>query len=392
MTEKDLEAQLAAYTQQLDAHAPSSEELAPDPSGHPALAADVVELPTRRQSGWFVGGAAAALVALMIGSVALFASLRDNESQPVTTSPPTTAVVDSGPVAVLVSPEPVIGHQSPEEGQLVFFTMGDVKLVDGVFHTLLGVERKPPGFYHASSEDGSTWVVDETQAQVGDFEGIANLRATEFIELDDGTWAGYFDLGRDLGGFGDHRYRYWVHRGTAPAIEGPWTIDSEPVLDAGDPGTWDAGWVRNASVVRDGDDWTMFYLGSDVLMDGAGAGAVGVARSSDGIVWEKESDPVFVADDSRFEDGGFSRLEVKWIDDEFLMTYAGRTGGNRGLATSPDGGIWVRESNNPVLTTIEVPRGSIYDTALVQDGDTLRWYVGAGGFESMAVYEMRLDR
>jgi predicted GH43/DUF377 family glycosyl hydrolase len=136
----------------------------------------------------------------------------------------------------------------------------------------------------------------------------------------------------------------------------------------------------------------MYYLGAAHVTDGAGYGNVGIATSDDGVVWSKVDEPVLVADpESRFEDGGFNRIQVKFIDDQYLLTFAGKTGGNRGLATSPDGVVWTRDERNPILTNLEVPRSSIYDTAMVDDEGTIRWYVGAGGFSSMAVYELVLD-
>jgi predicted GH43/DUF377 family glycosyl hydrolase len=139
----------------------------------------------------------------------------------------------------------------------------------------------------------------------------------------------------------------------------------------------------------------MFYLGSlEITTDETSAEnrrGVGLATSSDGLIWTKVPDPVFVAVDDDFEEDNLSRIEVKLIDGTYLMTYAGRTGGNRGLAYSDDGRTWVRDDRNPVLTTFEVPRASIYDTALVDDAGSLRWYVVAGGFTGAAAYEARLD-
>ena len=350
---------------------------------------------------WAFAGMAAAAVAVLIGSVALLSALRDTDGPTVTNPPPTTSMtvpdgtnpdVPATPV-VLVSPEPIIGGEDPDKGVLKFFSVGDIVTADGVFHALLGVESEDPAYFvHATSSDGSSWSVDPEPVSATGVVDAKHLRATTLLEMSDGSWVGFFDVSRDLGGFGDHLYRYWVHRGTAPDVGGPWTIDPSPVLDAGPDGSWDAGWVRNASVIGEEGSWVMYYLGGSVVMDGPGSGAVGVATSADGITWTKRQDPVFVADDSRFEDGGLNRIQVKEIDGRLLLTYAGKTGGNRGLAWSDDGLEWTRDIRNPVLTNLEVPRSIIYDTALIVDGEDLRWYVGAGGFSSMALYELRLDR
>jgi hypothetical protein len=402
MNDHDLKAQLEAYARQLDAATPNIDDLVPSglaPETSPGE--PVVHLETRRKvPDWAFAGAAAAAVVLLIGSVAVFAALRSSPTDPVATAPPTTTTTSDAnqelpteSPAVLVSPDPVIGSETVDEGDVLqFFTLGDVVESDGAFHALLGVESEDPHLVHATSADGSTWDVDETSVEVSGLEAYKQVRATTLLQLEDGSWVGYFDAMRDLGGFGDHKYRYWVHRGTAPDIAGPWTVDPTAVLDAGSDGSWDGGWVRNASVFRTETGWMMFYLGGAVVTDGSGYGNIGVATSADGSFWTKVADPVFLADDeSRFEDGGFNRIQVKYIDDRYVLTFAGKTGGNRGVATSPDGFVWERDPRNPVLTNLEVPRSTIYDTAMVDDDGTIRWYVGAGGFSSMAVYELRLD-
>jgi hypothetical protein len=44
------------------------------------------------------------------------------------------------------------------------------------------------------------------------------------------------------------------------------------------------------------------------------------------------------------------------------------------------------------MTTIEVPRGSIFDSALVDDRGVLRWYAVAGGDPGVAMYELVVER
>lgn len=401
----DLERQIAAYAAQLDAAAPPVEELAPgDPIKDPH---DVVEIGNRRQNPpWLWAAAAAAAVGVIVGSTALLGALRTPvDEDPTATT--TTQITDTttpdipGPEVretpvSLVSTDPVIGRATYDKIDMFrHFTMGDVVLSDGMFHTLLGAEGESPGLYHATSVDGSEWAVSQTPVELFGGDTIEKLRASALIPMPDGTWRGYFDVGRDLGGFGDHRWKWWIHVGTAPSPQGPWTIEEAPVIDEGAEGEWDGGWIRNASVIRQGDEWMMFYLGSLKITteegDRENPRGVGIATSSDGLIWTKIPEPVFVAIDDEFEDGQLAAIEVKLIDGGYLMTYAGRTGGNRGLAYSDDGIAWTRDERNPVLTTIEVPRASIYDTALVDDDGTLRWYAVAGGYAGAATYELLLD-
>lgn len=402
----EIERQIAAYAKQLDAAAPPVEDLAPE--GRGADTNDVVELSGRRQTPpWLWAAAAAAAVVLVVGSTAVLGSLRqlaEDEPSATTTTvvTPTTAPSIPGPAiretpVSLVNPDPVIGSSmyGPDDS-FRHFTMGHVVIdSDGVFHSLLGAEGEASGLYHASSVDGSEWIVASESVELSGADDVKVMRATTLVEMPDGSWRGYFDVGQDLGGFGDHRWKWWIHVGTAPTLDGPWTLDETPVIDEGVEGEWDAGWVRNASVIRTEDGWTMFYLGSlEITTDETDASnrrGVGLATSSDGLTWTKVPQPVFVAVDDEFEEGNLSRIEVTLIDGTYLMTYGGRTGGNRGLAYSDDGSDWTRDDRNPVLTTLEVPRASIYDTALVDDAGTLRWYVVAGGFTGAAAYETLLE-
>ena len=411
-----LESQIAAYATLIDAAAPPIEDLAPvgPLSSDVDPGSSVVPMRSkRRPPAWLAAGAAAAAVVVAVGSVAIITTLRSEDEVAVSTStvpttatgPTLTTVAALPPVrqtpVTLVSPDPVIGSETYDGSEpFTFFNVGDVALVDGTFHALLGGAGKTKALYHASSPDGSEWIVDTDPVVFSGLEDAIEVRTATLMRTEDGSWLAYVDVARDLGGFGNHIYKYWIYRATAPDITGPWTLSVEPVLTSGTDGSWDDNWVRNASVSRDGDQWTMFYLGDSVEGTKTGMNSniqglhqVGVATSEDGIVWEKREDPVFVGDpESAFEEGGISRIQVKVIGGEFLLSYAGRTGGNRGIATSVDGLAWVRDENNAVMTTIEVPRGSIFDTALVEDRGVIRWYAVAGGESGVAMYELVLEQ
>lgn len=389
MDDRKLIEHIAEYARHLDDVAPPVESLAPATDEAPVARIDDARIERRRRTAWLTGLGAAALVAIVVGSIAVV-DLNRTPTEPPATTPPASVVDPTR--AVLVQPDPVLDPETSAVEDLVFFTMGDVVEVDGVLHSLLGAETKPISLYHATSQDGTSWEIDPAPVDAGDPTGLMTLRATELIQVDDGSWVGYFDLGRDLGEIGNHIYRWWIHRGTAPSIDGPWTIDPDPVLDAGPPGSWDDAWVRNASVIRNDDGWRMFYLGGVDRTDDSFGGSVGVATSPDGITWAKSADPVFVGDpEIRFEGGLISKIEVKPYGEGLLLTYGGATGGTRGIAQSLDGVVWVRDLSNPVLTPLDVGRGSIYDTAMWIDGSELQWFVVGGGYESQAVYEMYVD-
>ena len=68
-----------------------------------------------------------------------------------------------------------------------------------------------------------------------------------------------------------------------------WSKGAGPVLSTGPRGSWDERGVADPYVIRVGPRFYMFYLGSDR----ARRQRLGVARSSDGMLWEKlRSNPI----------------------------------------------------------------------------------------------------
>lgn len=200
----------------------------------------------------------------------------------------------------------------------------------------------------------------------------------------------YYHVAFDTGGHGDHVYEYSIGRATAPAPGGPWVADPVAALSPGAEGAWDAAAIRYPAVVRQGGSWLMFYTGSRKDAAGVMHSAMGLATSRDGVVWEKMSEPVFTGDPRlAWEEGSVSKTDVAWTGDRYVLLYAGRTGGTRGLATSPDGITWIRVDDDPVLTGFDVPRPAIFSTSMLVDGARIRVYVSNGGHRTTsAVYEM----
>jgi predicted GH43/DUF377 family glycosyl hydrolase len=124
-----------------------------------------------------------------------------------------------------------------------------------------------------------------------------------------------------------------------------------------------------------------------------GASALGLATSQDGTNWTKRSEPVFVGrPDLPWEDGAADRTSVAWDGERYLLVYAGRTGGSRGLATSPDGVEWQRVSEQPILTAVDLPRPTILSASLFVEEGRTSLFVSNGGYRTTsAVYEMELD-
>ncbi len=126
-----------------------------------------------------------------------------------------------------------------------------------------------------------------------------------------------------------------------------WTVRADPVLTPGLAGEWDANTVEAAYVIRENDQYKMWYT--------SGSGKNGYATSPDGINWTKYSgNPIFEAGTQSWEAGGVYMGCVLPVTGGYKMWYSGWTAGvtheSIGYATSADGIFWQRDTlNNPVI-------------------------------------------
>ena len=73
----------------------------------------------------------------------------------------------------------------------------------------------------------------------------------------DGTWILFFHTS----GLGGRFSSGLIGRATAPAPEGPWTVDPTPAITPGEDGAWDDLSVRDPFVVAVDDGYRMYYSG-----------------------------------------------------------------------------------------------------------------------------------
>lgn len=146
-----------------------------------------------------------------------------------------------------------------------------------------------------------------------------------------------------------HKYKAWV---TGICQAGQWRAlyytspygvnwtpgHSGPVLDVG-PSAWDAEGVSPCSVIKNGSQYRMWYLGRS----GQGAQSVGYATSSDGVNWTKYSgNPVFTGVNGRWDTKVYY-FQVRYARGMYRMSYTGKGSPYKiGYATSPDGINWTR--------------------------------------------------
>jgi len=125
------------------------------------------------------------------------------------------------------------------------------------------------------------------------------------------------------------------------------------VLTAGAPGSWDDAGVYVDSVMYDGGVFKMWYTGRQTSPPPT-KNAIGYATSPDGITWTKHpGNPVLVSGVAPAWDSQFVReASVVKVGSTYHMWYAGTSAWpafSIGYATSPDGLAWTKHPANPVL-------------------------------------------
>jgi predicted GH43/DUF377 family glycosyl hydrolase len=133
-----------------------------------------------------------------------------------------------------------------------------------------------------------------------------------------------------------------------------WTKHGEPVLRPGPRGSFDERGVADPYVIRAGDKYYLFYLGTDR----ARRQQLGVAQSGDGIHWEKlRANPILeLGGTGAFDERGLGEPAVWSSGGSYWMLYTGRDRDERrriGLAKSHDGVHWERDIRFPVIAGSE---------------------------------------
>ena len=157
---------------------------------------------------------------------------------------------------------------------------------------------------------------------------------------------------------------------------------AQPVLSPGPRGSFDEFAVADPYIIRIGSLFYMYYLGTDR----ARRQQIGLARSSDGSVWEKlRSSPVMqISEPGGMDENGLGEPAVWQSQGWYWMLFTGRDAHeNRSLgsARSVDGVNWVRSPN--------VIRGSepwdskvICDPTVLVEGQKVRVWFGGGDVAS----------
>ena len=157
-----------------------------------------------------------------------------------------------------------------------------------------------------------------------------------------------------------------------------WRPEPVPVLDLGPVGAWDERAVADPYVIRIEPYFYMYYLGQDRAV----RQRIGVARSSDGVHWEKlRTNPIVEMDE---EEAGIGEPAVWQSHGFYWMLYTVRDfAENRylRLARSTDGVRWTKlavhyKGTQPWNSKV------ICDPTVVVNGDRIQVWFGGGDVAS----------
>ena len=162
--------------------------------------------------------------------------------------------------------------------------------------------------------------------------------------------------------------------------------ECNPVVTYGASGEWDDYGLLSGAVIWDGSQYLMYFTG----IDGSNW-RIGAATSPDGVVWTKyANNPVIVLGASgEWDDVHVLRPDALFDGSTYHLWYTASDGGyyRIGHATSPDGFTWTKDPDNPV-----VDRGAYYvwdyyyamhPTVAEYDGEYHMWYTGYDGTYSI---------
>jgi predicted GH43/DUF377 family glycosyl hydrolase len=159
-----------------------------------------------------------------------------------------------------------------------------------------------------------------------------------------------------------------------------WARHGEPVVPLGPRGSFDERAVADPYVIRASGTFYMFYLGQDR----ARRQSLGIARSSDGVIWEKlRVNPILEPGaPGAFDENGLGEPAVWTSGGQWWMLYTGRDKKEQrrlGLARSADGVRWER------LPNVVISGSSTWDSQVVCDPSveqmpdgTIRVWFGGG--------------
>lgn len=198
-----------------------------------------------------------------------------------------SAVLAGCGTASFTLPEP----GQPQKGRYEWISQGPVQQPRSHFDKAAvaspRVFRYGQFYYNLySAFDGATWTTGLSGSLDGRDWNLGRKVLAPGARLWEGERQAAFGAALERDGW----IYYWFTAGSPPAIgfaksaDGrAWRREDKPVLTPGAEGAWDNAGAGNPALVAAGDHLFLYYLG----VNAAGEAAVGIARSSDGLAWQK---------------------------------------------------------------------------------------------------------
>jgi predicted GH43/DUF377 family glycosyl hydrolase len=262
----------------------------------------------------------------------------------------------------LAQPEPVLTRGEFQDA-----------LNPSVVFSARGLAPVPVNLY--SVFDGHTWHTAET---------VNGENSRVILSPDPKTWEGDYIAANGSAVFMQNGLLiwYWYVGGPKdkPRIglarqtgENVWRKEPAPVLDVGPVGSWDERAVADPYVIRIDPYFYMYFLGQDR----AARQRIGVARSGDGVHWEKlRANPVVEMEE---DEAGIGEPAVWQSDGFYWMLYTVRDfAENRylRLARSTDGVRWTKLAVRYKGTQAWNSKVICDPTVVVDSGRILVWFGG----------------
>ena len=237
--------------------------------------------------------------------------------------------------------------------------------------------RDSTGFSnYYSAWDGHAWHT----ALATSADGLHWQRQRVLLSPNPRTWEGTYIAGNGSALFYGGRIWHWYEGGPKTDLRIGLERTRQVVLDHGPYMSWDERAVADPYVIRVEPYFYMYYLGQDRAAPPRQR--IGVARSTDGVHWEKLlADPVLEqGDPGSFDDTGLGEPAVWQSHGFYWMLYTGRDSQeNRklGLARSTDGVHWAKQA--AVFSGAhEWDSKVICDPTVLVDGGQIRVWFGGG--------------
>jgi predicted GH43/DUF377 family glycosyl hydrolase len=228
-------------------------------------------------------------------------------------------------------------------------------------------------FNYYSAYDGHVWRTAKAKSS----DGVHWTQGEYVLWPDEKTWEGSYIAANGADASLNGKHFSWYVAGPPNHTQIGFAESRKAVLSPGPRGSFDESAVADPYVIRVGDYWYMYYLGQDR----ARRQQIGLARSHDGVVWEKlRTNPVLSMNEpGGMDDRGLGEPAVWQANGWYWMLFTGRDANEirtLGMARSADGVKWTRSG--------EVIRGDqpwdskvLCDPAvLVQNGRVRLWFGG----------------